>query len=88
HAPGHPGRAGTTRTNTYWQTGRTIHNQLPHNQPARDEAARNQPAHNQPAHNQPAHNQPAHHQPAHNEAPHDRPRPPTPTLTGTQRSRP
>ncbi|WP_140395073.1 HNH endonuclease signature motif containing protein [Arthrobacter sedimenti] len=30
HAPGHPGRAGTPRTNTYWHTGQVVHHQLLH----------------------------------------------------------
>ncbi|MHA7285406.1 HNH endonuclease signature motif containing protein [Arthrobacter sp. MDT3-44] len=28
HAPGHPGRAGTPRTNTYWNTAQAVHHQL------------------------------------------------------------
>ncbi|BBE22701.1 hypothetical protein MN0502_15840 [Arthrobacter sp. MN05-02] len=30
HVPGHPGRAGAPRTNTYWRAGRIVHHELLH----------------------------------------------------------
>ncbi|MHA7181396.1 HNH endonuclease signature motif containing protein [Arthrobacter sp. MDB2-24] len=68
HAPGHPGRAGTPRTNTYWNTGQAVHHQLHQLDEglARGEILQEEPLHDpsRPAPTIPGWNRPEHIKPA------------------------